>query len=513
MATAACPEFTVEISDRFQVVRVIGTSIGARCAPETDTSPQMSIWTDPADTGSIAKALTDITQDLGEIVERRPIAIAGLEGEFVHCLDELKDWETNAKIPWRRMRVMAAGLSAGGRLHATAMCTNDDLPEVAAAFLRMLESFVVTATGTAATAARQAGDEEVDAMLQAAMARLDAAAKAVSAEAKASTDAGVAPPAADVETRFAAALRSAGLAALHGRVRPLATPALLLIEDGPDDPGATGLTRVGGGPDLAEDAIWPRDESGLHLNFLAQLDLAALPRDDAGFPALPADGLLSFFSGADLHDGLVLLTPAGTRLRRHDLPDDAEEIAVSAARMRVWSSDLGRFRLTATEADGLTGETEPDGRVRFLRDGAPVIALASEYEICATPQRLRIEPTLCVPAEDERYAAAGVDDPFALWRAIEDGMAVGDGPQHQMFGLQAFDMGAASPVGRAVAHARTAGWTELAAPDGWFTLLALRSGGGAGFEFWDHGGVVFMAHRDDLARGDVSRVVMLVESA
>ncbi|MFD1701773.1 DUF1963 domain-containing protein [Methylopila henanensis] len=512
MPKATCPEFSVEFSDLFPTVRVVGTSIGARAAVETATSPQMSVWTDATDRRRVAAALTAITKDLGKVVERRPVSVAGLTGEFVDCQDKLKDWDTGKTVPWRRLRVMLEGLDGGGRLHATAMCAKADHPEVSAAFFQMLDSVTFLAAGAEAEAARDAGAAEADALLAFARERMEDAATAAAARTAAADEAGVTGPVADAETRFRDALKAGGFARLRTRLRPLAAPGLLLVETADHGEPALGRTRVGGGPDLPDEAPWPRDASGLHLNFLAQTDLAALPSPRPG--ALPDSGLLSFFSGVDLSEGLVLHAPAGAALTHRPLPDDAAATAETAARMIAWSSDEGRFTLTVPALDGLEGATDADGRISFSRGGAPVVALASEHEIGVRPRALRIEPTLALPLADDRYAAAGVANPFPLWSAVRDGMAVGDGPQHQMFGLLGSEaQGDASPAGVAASRARKAGWEDLAAaPDGWFVLLALRSGGGAGFEFWDHGSVVFMAHAADTARGDFSRTVMYVES-
>jgi len=256
-------------------------------------------------------------------------------------------------------------------------------------------------------------------------------------------------------------------------------PAIYLTEAGADDLRApAGRTRIGGGPDLPQGVEWPRDASGLHLNLLAQIDLADLPSHEA---PLPERGLLSFFIGTEFADGRVLYSPADVALTRHALPDDAAEVSRAVAAMLGWDATLGRMVVERPGADGLTAEPDPDGRLRFFRDGAPVIALASEYEIAAKPQRLRA-------------------------------LATGDGPQHQMFGQAGTEAdGPRSPVGRAAKHAIAQGWTDLVDPADWFVLLALRSGGEAGFEFNDHDTVIYLANARDTAKGDFTRAFAYID--
>ncbi len=76
---------------------------------------------------------------------------------------------------------------------------------------------------------------------------------------------------------------------LHGHRRP----ALHLIPS----PAASGFSRIGGLPNLPDDLAWPAWK-GAPMSFLAQIDLAELPRPLA-IPELPADGYLYFFYDQD----------------------------------------------------------------------------------------------------------------------------------------------------------------------------------------------------------------------
>lgn len=90
-----------------------------------------------------------------------------------------------------------------------------------------------------------------------------------------------------------------------------------LVEGAASD--APGATRFGGYPDLPPGSTWPATPAGVPLQFLAQIDLAAV-KQQIGETALPSEGLLSIFAG-DL-DGpwetraSVTLTPPGRPLQR-----------------------------------------------------------------------------------------------------------------------------------------------------------------------------------------------------
>ncbi len=72
-------------------------------------------------------------------------------------------------------------------------------------------------------------------------------------------------------------------------------PAINLTLQSTDDGEIPcGQSKTGGLPDLPAEMPWPRDEDGMPLHFLAQLNLAEVsPYDATGL--LPPKGLLSFF--------------------------------------------------------------------------------------------------------------------------------------------------------------------------------------------------------------------------
>lgn len=507
--------FSVVIDERFADIRVLGTMIGARSVPETMVSPSMSIWTaEKEEEGSLAERLSAMIEGGGRIVERRPFEAAGMQGEYVLLEDRLIDEEDGLDVGWCRFRVLLDERDGDGYYCATAMCAAAELEAVGEAFLRMLASIEVRLTGEAASEARQRSDAMLDQTLDAAMEQMERAAAmmdAVNGECSGADESNNGPAASvfDAKQQWQSVLESEGLAEHGDSLLGLVRPMLVLTEAGEDRTLAAGLTRIGGGPDLPTEVEWPRNESGLYYNFLAQINLADLPLRAA---PLPETGWLTFWSDTDLAGGLVRYFPPDAEQKpvRHQLAEDAEQIACAAAAMLVWSSEQQRLVANGPARGELSVRTEADGRLRFERAGVPVLALASEYEICDTPQLLRIDCAYSVPDDSPVYAPCGIDDPYSFTAGVREAMQIGDGPQHRMFGYDGCLLSAAE---RAAEHARAQGWAELAEAGDWFVLLALQSGGAAGFEFWDHGRFLYMANVKDTARGDFSRVYCMVESS
>jgi len=106
----------------------------------------------------------------------------------------------------------------------------------------------------------------------------------------------------DLRRLLEAGIAKYDLADLRAAILAAAEPCLLLYGDddgGEGEPGPVGGSRLGGRPDLPDAATWPEHEGEL-IPFLAQFDLAALPR----FPGnpLPADGWLFLFACGDSDD-------------------------------------------------------------------------------------------------------------------------------------------------------------------------------------------------------------------
>lgn len=108
-------------------------------------------------------------------------------------------------------------------------------------------------------------------------------------------------------------------AALHAA----AEPCLLLIQGDAGAALAPGASRIGGLPDLPPDVTWP-EVDGCKPPFLAQLDLAALPRFE-GAP-LPDSGWLALFGDGDELVAARYFAADRADLRRVEIdPDEIEQ--------------------------------------------------------------------------------------------------------------------------------------------------------------------------------------------
>ncbi|MCD0257590.1 DUF1963 domain-containing protein [Xanthomonas melonis] len=513
-------EFSIEADPIFDGTRVSGGSISLRHAQQGTFSPQISVWTAAAERKASLRAwLTRLTRDDDPVIERKPVTFAGMKGEMIKLKGRLEDWDTQEGRDWYRLRVVLVAPDGSTWYHATAMTSEADLAAIEADFMRVLGSLQVKLQGDAASQERTASDAEQAAVLSEIRDAMDRAAEAQSTreQALARTIDATSPhtSVADVQTRFDAAIAMHGLDGKREILRQIVVPSVSLTERDVAETDVVGISRIGGGPDLAQGQDWPRDASGLYLNFLAQIELSDLPERAE---VLPEAGLLAFFTGSDYSDWRVVFTPPGTALVAHALPDDAIDITEAATRMVVWDGERQRFVANGTSVERMSVETDEHGRLQFQRDGQTVMVFASEYEISRSARALRLERSLSAPlhlagsGNPDIDVTVGSDDLFDFALTLAESFKIGDGPQHQMFGVCGIrDWHSIQTL--AADHAARQGWTDIAAPDGWFVLLKLASGGGADFNFSDHGDYLFLAHRQDAARGDFSRVYALVESS
>jgi hypothetical protein len=522
MKLVETPEFSIEANPMFENVRLFGGAIGLRCHPETTFSPQMSVWSAVAEKEKSPEDWLSqhLTEDGGKIIERRTTTLAGMTGEMSKVKDRLEDWDTKEKRDWYRLRALLVSADGSTWYHATVMVSEPELAEIETDFVRLLGSIRLKLEGNAANEARAAAEAERAAVLDKLkdnMERVSAIRIQQSQEERRVEQAAAAKaPVADIEERFNAAVARTRLEDKRDALRLIVMPTVSMIESDVAGANIVGLSRIGGGPDLPADMDWPRNDNGFHLNFLAQINLADLP---ARPERLPEAGLISLFTGTDYTDWRVLYTPANATLENRKLPEDAMDTAISASRMITWDSNLKRFVPNGQAVDGLSVSADETGRMTFIRDGAPVMAFASEYEFSRSAQTLRFERSLSAPFgqrgpanNPKAYADLGIEDPSDFAIAIEERFKIGFGPQHQMFGITGVrDLPAIQKM--AADHAVKNGWSDIAARDDWFILVKLASGGEADFSFSDHGDYIFMVHRKEAAKGDFSRVYAFVESS
>lgn len=222
-----------------------------------------------------------------------------------------------------------------------------------------------------------------------------------------------------------------------------------------------GASRFGGLPDLPPDFAWPAAD-GRKLQFLAQLDLADLPRW-AGSP-LPADGWLYHFGlYENEHDWVTVVRHhAGPRsaLVRQPLPPPGE----------IW---MDRIEWPAYELLPLAG-----------RLGATIDGTRAAKAVGEDPFMFASDLSLAVAEADAQ------DPPPAGHRDV--GWMLGE--------IDGTDGTTADMAG------------SLGLPgDDWINLLAIRSRGT--MQWGDSGTLYALVRRLDLARGDFSAVEIGMGSA
>lgn len=318
-----------------------------------------------------------------------------------------------------------------------------------------------------------------------------------------------------IAARLDAAIKASGLNEKRDAIYALAMPAIRMIEAGEADE-EIGQSRIGGGPDLAPDTLWPRDRQGFYYNFLAQINLSDIANRHE---YLPKSGLISLFYGNDGDDWHVMFNSDYHDFIRHEIAEDAEDITFAAHNMVGWESDEnGNYRrVVTTEKRGdIEAQLGADGCFTFYRDGQKLMAFASEYEIPRSCQKLKFLPCLCLPYYFDKDVWQDIDFRHSLDLAIavRDEMTFGEGPQHQMFGTY---VDAVSDMDRTICvkaanYAKQQGWDDLK-DDDWFILCALQGGGEVDFQFWDLGCFIFAANRKDTIKGDFSRTYAAIDSS
>lgn len=141
------------------------------------------------------------------------------------------------------------------------------------------------------------------------------------------------------------------IAAFVRQLPQLALPALALTADDAA-PVSAGGTRVGGPVWLADGIDWPTGKGGRALEFVAQLDFAAMP----ALPDYPQTGLLQLFVGRDDLHGVDFDAPDTGDIRLLWHPDGAQGgRLVPPPRLPAYGS---------AEDDGYSSTPFIDARVR-----------------------------------------------------------------------------------------------------------------------------------------------------
>lgn len=239
----------------------------------------------------------------------------------------------------------------------------------------------------------------------------------------------------------------------------------------------SGLSKFGGVPDVPQDFAWPHS-SERPLNFLAQIDCAALPRLN-NWIALPSEGVLYFFYDVQnenfgelpgaASDFRVIYHGSSQSLQPATEPDEIdddfffEEHRISAAVVDSYPL-LQDFDLDSRKISDQVEEAE--------------IELREKSTDVSTHQLLGFPNTIQNPMPIECQAAA-------------NGIAITN----------------ADYVDRLKSRGLTAGI------DDWVLLLQLDSDDSIGFEWGDAGFLYFWIRHQDLAAKDFSKVWMVFQSS
>lgn len=255
----------------------------------------------------------------------------------------------------------------------------------------------------------------------------------------------------------------------------LALPALLLTAD----PAATvqaGGTRIGGPVWLPDGAPWPIGKDGRPLEFVAQLDFAAMP----ALPDYPAAGVLQLFVGRDDLHGADFDAPLEGNVQLLWHPDGP------VGGRLVPPPNLPRY-----------GDPDDDGYCN-----SPFVGKEREQGVPlrATPQAMTPDPLTY--AWEGLLANLGIDNRAEAVDALaEDLWSANLGGAHRVGGHPVFTQ----------TDFRCDGWTsnteETASPYRDFDRVLFQLTSDNGLQWGDVGEANLMIRRDDLLARRFDRVI------
>jgi hypothetical protein len=265
------------------------------------------------------------------------------------------------------------------------------------------------------------------------------------------------------EARLRAAIADAGLETFADLIVARSVECAALETTEPDDYARVGNSRSGGVPDLPEDWDWPRSDDGLFFPFLAQINLAEVPRFTGN--VLPARGMLYVFVCEDFDEVLIHYADVDpATLRRADEPDPSNLTLPEY-------EDLSPYRVSITVAPDVPYWTSP-----------------AHEEVVATVE--------------ENWSGPG--EPYEALDALAEALRGGRSSALKLFGQAAY-----------IGH--TPEWSEY--PDtpnpenGGVLLLTLNSDRKTGATYGDAGYQLIFADPAAVARGDFSRLTARTESS
>jgi hypothetical protein len=214
----------------------------------------------------------------------------------------------------------------------------------------------------------------------------------------------------------------------------------------PAAPGETVVCRLGGNPRLPEAAAWPEWPEHGPLTFVAEVECAALPRDELDL-AFPAEGSLLFFYfdgqfdggdalvlGADISSllgGRVLYVEPGADVAERSAPDGIEPYSCQHL--------AGDIVLTAPDFSHPEAAwmfhgpgTEATFAREFTEDVHALHSPGHQIAGHARPVQGAVEHEVATPVVTSATGPGGVSAPAHEWRLLAQ--VVSDGRSKMMWG-------------------------------------------------------------------------------
>lgn len=225
------------------------------------------------------------------------------------------------------------------------------------------------------------------------------------------------------EAEYRKMFADAGIAAAYDKV---AQTSVLLIPTRVDEKTlALGATKLGGHPDLPDGTKWPRVNK-LPLSFLAQLNFADFAKLA---PDLPKSGTLAIFvdndasaEGGDyLENAKAIFTKAGTKLVRHEVPEDFVDVIYQACKCNLVQKISLPSPSNAHATKALKGETleKYEADVWTSEEEHPKVLGYRDYGYDGEePVTARL--LLQLPGDNQSDMEFGDADPLSFFISVKD---------------------------------------------------------------------------------------------
>ena len=277
-------------------------------------------------------------------------------------------------------------------------------------------------------------------------------------------------------------INAADLSSHADAIAATARPAIDIILDG-ESQGALGESRFGGTPDLPAEMVWPRNEDGETLTFLAQINLSEIPAFDDN--PLPARGWFYVFIGLD--------EPASDVENLIFLVDgDAELVATTAPTGVEWANDENYVDMPAQKL-----------KLALFAD-IPRWS-TSDFETLAAAIAPDDETDLELELNDLGH---NLRDENSIGQLLGHAKGIGHDSREDAFVVR--EIGP-----QYIYNYKHRATLDMTRAGNWLNLVCIESfrEGELDFCVWDAGYFNFLIHHDDLAKLDLGRVYAAVETS